>query len=158
MLPGSWCEAFSVDNKGCALAGAPLPFVALYLSLCHVFFRSHAVFLSFRPISLHSNEAYALITAIIGDNAAVCLQMKAAEMRGRLDATEKRSSEPFNLFYWFPSNVTPKQTRLDTTEFHLPSRVRKHQLTTGSVCVYEVQLDIYQMAFKLDTALSSWED
>lgn len=126
-------------------------------------FRSHAAFLSFRPISLHSNEAYALITAIIGDNAVVCLQMKAAEMRGRLNATEKRSSEPFNLFYWSPSNVTPidyqhsdKQTRVDTTEFHLPSRARKHQLTLGSMCVYDVQLDIYQIVFKLDTALSSW--
>lgn len=46
-----------------------------------------------------TNKVCILIKALIGDNAIVCFQMKAAEMRGRLNATEKRSSEPFNLSY-----------------------------------------------------------
>lgn len=54
-----------------------------------------------------TNKVCILIKALIGDNAIVCFQMKAAEMRGRLNATEKRSSEPFNLSYWLPSNMMP---------------------------------------------------
>lgn len=47
---------------------------------------------------INPNKADGLIT-IIADNAGVCFQMKACEIRGQLNPTEERSSEAFNLSY-----------------------------------------------------------
>lgn len=40
----------------------------------------------------------------MADNAGVCFQMKAGEIRGQINPTEERSSEAFNLSYWSLSN------------------------------------------------------
>lgn len=68
---------------------------------------SRYVILSFGFVYSHTNKVCILIRGLIGDDAIVCFVMKTDEMRGRINATEKRSSEPFNLFYWLLSNMTP---------------------------------------------------
>lgn len=74
----------------------PLLFIIPYVLLCRLFSEPLG------PIFLHLNKAYTLITAIIGDDATVCFQMKAVEMRGQLNATEKRSSETLRPFLLIP--------------------------------------------------------
>lgn len=107
-------RTFWVDWKG--KCPHPSPFFHRYAAhLCNPYSRA-LPFVSgascFTPVPLHLNKAYTLITAIIGDNAIVCLQMKGLEMREQLNATEERSSEPFNLSYWSLSNMTPIDSEL----------------------------------------------